>query len=565
MDAASPTSDPTPRRLTLYAADGTQMVAPMTGLRWKLDSWSDYTVEGDPADVARFVDEMESGVSKRRTATTATLCFRNQVGFADGGLLGEIEVSTGKFNEGDFEAMLANITRFAARLPYAASAATAIPYDRTLAVRDDLLYHAFAYLRHIIGTPTAPSTELLGPIRSILARPHRRTLRRLRVVPVGQARRIDAAVLLDVAAGRYPLRKAPHVGLAQHMPGQLVPESIGDSVLVHDVDTAENRFVKAVLDLGVAIVRRMQRVADLDGKRPRKLLGDCDRIEAALRPLRLHPMWNEVGQMTHFPASSTVLQRRHDYRAVFQHYNRLRLGTRLPMDPKDARRLLDVKDIATLYELWCFFAVVEAVTAVLGRQPSRAVRVGGDEFASGVAWETLVAWPGGVRVTYNSTFSPSKPEGRRSYSVRLRPDVLLEVPLPAGGFARHALDAKFKVEWGAVLAEADQGGDDGADIVDPPGMFLRGDVHAMHTYRDALGLGSAWVLYPGNEFRLFGVDGVLKVEVDRLSPAVEGVGACPLPVRGNIGTLQRLLRGLLGTGSRDGVREPAKPDGGKWR
>ena len=38
-------------------------------------------------------------------------------------------------------------------------------------------------------------------------------------------------------------------------------------------------------------------------------------------------------------------------------------------DPK-----LGLKDVATLYELWCYFAVVDAVRAVIGRRPDAITR-----------------------------------------------------------------------------------------------------------------------------------------------------------------------------------------------
>lgn len=65
-------------------------------------------------------------------------------------------------------------------------------------------------------------------------------------------------------------------------------------------------------------------------------------------------------------AGSTVLQMRRGYREVLGHFVRLRMATRLPLSPRDARQLLELKDIALLYELWTYFMVVDAVTKRVG-------------------------------------------------------------------------------------------------------------------------------------------------------------------------------------------------------
>lgn len=83
----------------------------------------------------------------------------------------------------------------------------------------------------------------------------------------------------------------------------------------------------------------------------------------------------------------------------------------------------------------------------------------------------------------------------------------------------HVFDAKFKVSWGSKKT-ADLEADEGEE--ERSGSFVRGDVYKMHTYRDALaGVHSAWVLYPGEEFRFFPTE-------HAESPGTFGVGVIPL-------------------------------------
>jgi predicted component of viral defense system (DUF524 family) len=76
-------------------------------------------------------------------------------------------------------------------------------------------------------------------------------------------------------------------------------------------------------------------------------------MELVLRPIVHDPFWGGIGVMGHVPVGSTVLQRRRGYREVFGHFARLRLAARVPRDHRVVHRLLETKDIAELYELWC--------------------------------------------------------------------------------------------------------------------------------------------------------------------------------------------------------------------
>src|SRR5438034_4648637 len=98
----------------------------------------------------------------------------------------------------------------------------------------------------------------------------------------------------------------------------------------------------------------------------RRLLEDCDRMDAVLRPSRQHAFWKEVGPIVHVPVSSTVLQRRRGYREIFEHHSRMLLATRVSLTKDIEQDLLEVKDIAHLYELWCYFACARQLELLLG-------------------------------------------------------------------------------------------------------------------------------------------------------------------------------------------------------
>lgn len=497
----------------------------------QLNAEARWILEGDAGTVAEVVARL-GRVATRLTGTSAELSFGNAVGWYDAGALGHLDVSSGKWGDGAYDLMLRDLTERAAALPYSVDTPSSLPYERTELDSEAVLYHAFAYLRQLLGTPRRPGLELLGPLRSVLARPHRKTARHGRVVPAGLARRVDPGALVGIAAGRWPLRRTAAGGVARRLRG-LAPEEVEESVLAHELDTPENRFVRALLDLCAGVVHRVRTLVPGERRLGPRTLAFCEWIEACLRSVRAHPMWGEVGRLVHFPSASTVLQRRHDYRALFGIYNRLRLGSRLPLEPRDASQWLEVKDIANLYETWTCFATITALEPILGR-PAAVRRPRHSSLEATVDWDLQASWDDGTQLHYNPTFSRSGATPR-SYSERLRPDLVLTIPSgPSAG--RHVFDAKFKLRSFPVTdGEPSRAG------------MKREDLHTMHAYRDALeGVQSAWVLYPGTELGFYPRVGAVARDLSGLPDAFDGVGGIPLSPLGDANLFGGVLRRLCG-------------------
>lgn len=224
-----------------------------------------------------------------------------------------------------------------------------------------------------------------------------------------------------------------------------------------------------------------------------------------------------------------MLQQRRGYAQILEHFSRLRLAAKVPLEGVQAQDLLEGKDIALLYEIWAFFAVSEVLEGILGK-PTAAHRMRMTPFETQVPWDFRVSWGDSVHLTYNLRFSGSRPRSRRSYSVPLRPDIGLEVR-QGGSFALHLLDAKFRVE---KLKTGSDGEDedeqlDAVEDAERIGDYKRVDLYKMHTYRDAIPRAeTAWVLYPGTEFRFFDEEAG-KCEVPgKMKPNARGVGGIPL-------------------------------------
>ena len=555
---------------------GSDEPAPRTNHGYRLQSERKWVVEGDRQDLLAIANELPRSNRTWAGKHALILTLVNSVGVLDLPHLGAIELVTGKFSDHEFDAMLRDLTKAATTLPFSAGETGAGRYEVSTAPRDEVLYHAFVYLRYILSDRAPEDARLLPALNLILREPHRLWRSNRRDVRIETLTRIDAHTPLDLVTRTgtavLPSSLSPSVArLAKRLGGSL-PEVVSERKIRSTTDTPENRFVKAFIGQSRTIIGRMR--SAVGSSRPdafrRNVLLDCDRMEASLMPIARHSMWEEVGRMVRIPFSSTVLQRRRGYRRVLQHFSRIRLAPMIPLDKEAMRDLLELKNIATLYELWTFFRMVDEITAVLQSPPVRSGRLTSGplqtDFAAGGTFE----WASGVRLVYNRHFSRSRKKPRHSYSVPLRPDIALLVPDGRKSHL-HLFDAKFRVHGLADVgfAGSDKDGDDDK-VGERAGTFKRGDIYKMHAYRDAIpDARSVWILYPGGEFRFFGVAGSggrsghqAVSSPEGLPEELEGVGAIPLApggggtmgggqgqVAASIGSLRQTLQRMLGAGT----------------
>ena len=257
-------------------------------------------------------------------------------------------------------------------------------------------------------------------------------------------------------------------------------------------------------------------------------------------------MWNEVGQMTFLPGQSTVLQRRDGYRHLFRLYALLNLVTRYQFVMKDFWNLIEMKDVPTLFEYWCFFNVKDILDAKL--KIIRVVPIVTDlEIQRVVPDGICITYENGIALLYNAGYGGSTGlilggnnieisdyQISESYSHSLRPDIVIE---KASG-KKLILDAKYK---GKKKGSGFYGEEKEGTIVG----YKEEDLDKMHTYRDAIkDVFGAFALYPGEKTIIF--------PPHRANSPFQGVGALALkPIADNksepkhVGNLKQIIDAFL--------------------
>lgn len=488
--------------------DGSRPNTGTHGLR--LTAETDWVLEADRETVERIQSQFPKH-TERLGDRVLLLAFGNAVGRVELPGFGPVEIVSGKWGEEAFEAMLADLVQAVSSLPFSAGDQPGLPFQLSGGDDSRVGYHAFVYLRHVLSKRVNPDQRLQPQLGLVVRDPNRRWARETRTVPLEQMASVDAGSVTALLKARLDrverdsLGSGTLSGLSDQLGGHL-PTTVTESRVRSDVDTPENRFVKKFLDEALLICSAAERLGEKRGGAfGHRLVLEARSCTAQLEQVRRTRLWDSVGEATQLPLTSTVLRNRRGYREILGHWVRLRRTAEVPLNAESATALIEAKDIALLYELWCYFQVVQAAEQALG-PPARIGRATATPAETRLEHEFAADWED-FRISYNGRFRRSAPNGlRRAYSTPLRPDIVLE---DRRNGRVHLLDAKFRVQ-----NKGD--GQTGKNVL----TFKRSDLHKMHAYRDALpAADSAWVLYPGQVFKWFQAPG---------SQSNNGVGVIPL-------------------------------------
>ncbi len=391
----------------------------------------------------------------------------------------EVEVFPNKIDyKTDYEQMLGEVTSFLMGLALEYLQAT---YRRGEAQRapEPTAVEWLTLLRHVWQ-------DLERALVYIAAHPRRRLIRAERYSRSERIRRVDHAVR---SAVRRDQGRGRVTGLGDDL---FVREYLGEWRAVETLDTPEHRWLRVQL---VEIRQRLAHLlteARLAGRsaaegaatgRREALLTELTEMDYRLnRLLRLEPLAQALGGPP--PAfSSLVLQSAPGYREAYKACLILRLGLRVEGGPF----ALSLKDIAALYEYWCYLSLLRLLSEEMGtgvdpkdlfRVSTRGLKV---DLVRGVSKQVtlraapvreatgeVAVQPVTVRLAYNPTYA--------SATGVHRPDVGLALQVEGWRTPFELIfDAKYRLAENPEYCE--RLGSPG-----PP----EDAVNVLHRYRDAV-------------------------------------------------------------------------------
>ena len=465
----------------------------------------------------------------------AVLSFGNFVGRTS--LAGvSIEVVSNKIDPQGVSRILDEISALSAALVFGWRSPTGFASVPSATHVSPVPYHQLQLLRRTMLCEPA-GKRLQDWLRMIERNPTRRFEPERTLVPVGRVRRLDQRAIQSIFSRLerlVPLSAGVQLGespLARKLtfgapPPPHFPVRVDAPRGRLSFDTLENRFIRHAIGECLEIIYRF-----IDHPKLHEgLKADCRTMLAFLEPLASAPFIAEAGRLVGFQAPSQALAKADGYREVFQFWNDLTRHISLPRGSAETTRLLEGRDMATLYEYWVFVKILESTIAITNCPRVEPPVIRRDELGESLSLGLTTAVGRDLEIGFNLTFSRSN---NTAYSTPLRPDVTLRV-----GNTLHVFDAKYRLD----RFDAEE-----RDPDDDPATYKRADLYKMHTYRDAIsGLKTAFVVYPGSEFVFFERDGSRRTRAADVVCA-DGVGAVPLrPANSNPPvSLCDLLRVLL--------------------
>lgn len=309
---------------------------------------------------------------------------------------------------------------------------------------------------------------------------------------------------------------------------------------VQNNDTQENRFLKYALGQITTkyaqLVLRIEQLKNIS----ETMVAEMQERVSILKHLQRHPFFRTIGRFKGLSQESLVLQKATGYSQVYRTWNLLRRAYSL----NDGIYRLQSKDIATLYEIWCFIEVSHIVKKCLKLTDDDVDHRNRMEMSGMFTWELGKGEHSRILFKKDNVelaelvYNP-KHTDRQNDSISItdlvvptvpqKPDIVLQLTkddMQKGMKLTYLFDAKYRI-----------GGRDNKNVDEPPDDAI----NQMHRYRDAIyyqhnqdealkrEVIGGYILFPGNG------------QPKRFEDSIKAVNIGAFPLRPNDEVSRKLL------------------------
>ncbi|MEA4975339.1 MAG: DUF2357 domain-containing protein [Paludibacter sp.] len=455
--------------------------------------------------------------------------------FKDDKEVGKVELEVQSLKSGyrdDYRDMLELITEKCTDLLMQANSPVSHKFETDFEKDNETLYQKFAFIKSIIATD-----EFAESVHRIVSSPVTQWKETSEEKDIRNIRRFKNSNIKELITGtsRTGLPENHHLqqyGL-KSLPGKISSQRKSDTV-----DTPENRFVKFALESFLKFCSDINKKAAPETR----LWNESGLIEKTLESFLYHSVFKEISHPETLRLNSPVLQRKEGYREVLRVWLMFDLAAKLVWKGGDDVYSGGKKDIATLYEYWLFFKLLDLFKSIFDIEPkdiSELIQPTSDGLNLVLKQGTHTALRGvfnagtrklNIRFNYNRSFSGQKeyPDSG-SWTTTMRPDYTLSF-WPFGIPEKEAekqevivhihFDAKYKIANLTDLLDKESTEDiDSEKEENRKGIYKNADLLKMHAYKDAIRrTGGAYVLYPGE----------ISVKKKGFHEIIPGLGAFPV-------------------------------------
>lgn len=386
----------------------------------------------------------------------------------------------------------------------------------------ETLYQRFSFVKSLID-----SQEFEEAIQKIVSNPTTKWEMEHEVKDIRSIRRFNQKNIkqLVTKSNRMELSSDHFLNMSYGLSS--IPTKIDSIRKIESIDTAENRFIKHALEEFLFFIENCELKFEKYS---------TAKFESALLATKISSLLNQsffkrISRPTSLKLNSPVLQRKSGYREVLNAWLKFDLAAKLIWHGGDNVYDAGKKDIATLYEYWLFFTLLDLLKEVFEIEPksiTELIQYENGQLSLNLKQGTAIALKGvykslsrnlNIQFSYNRSFGGGKVfPNAGSYTTTLRPDYTLSIwPEEIAG-AKDAerlelithihFDAKYKVRnfYELISKSKDEELTEEENIQlikeeaeeSKKGTFKNQDLLKMHAYKDAIRrTGGAYVLYPG--------------------------------------------------------------------
>ncbi len=332
-------------------------------------------------------------------------------------------------------------------------------------------------------------SDFINSSKYILNKPHSQIISQNRYVKADRIQRWTSALEEEYSEfGRLPSRtyRSEHRTLS--------------------TNTSENRFFKYALS---QTLRRYKKIKLFIEKKFRNTISESFksellRIEQQLEIIAANPFFRTIDNFQGVKQESLVLQKATGYSTVYKSWIMLNSGLKF----LDGIQKIELKNIAELYQIWCFLEIKNILQNLLGRENPDEIELAEiqvDDFLfkieRGIKSRVSFVKPDGelIELLHDYSYDTARNNEVKSFTVKQRPDIVLKITkndLKENYVLTYLYDAKYR------LASDDRDGS--------PDFPTEDAINQMHRYRDAIyyvnknkskpekEVIGAYILFPGS-------------------------------------------------------------------
>jgi predicted component of viral defense system (DUF524 family) len=415
----------------------------------------------------------------------------------------------------DYRDMLELITEKCTDLLLQANSPVSQHFEIDYTKDSQTLYQKFAFIKSVIGTD-----EFSEAVHRIVTAPVTKWTETTEEKDIRNAKRFSNTNIKEILKGSKRT-KLPDTHYLNNYGIDTLPERITTIRKTDSVDTPENRFIKHALENFLKFCTDINNKAKDYGHK--KMQNESELLIRELESQLHHTVFKDISRPTTLKLNSPVLQRKEGYREVLRVWLMFDLAAKLIWKGGDDIYSGGKKDIATLYEYWLFFKLLDLFQSIFEIEPkdiSELIKETPDGLNLQIKQGKFTALNGvydsgsrklNIRFNYNRSFSGKKnyPDSG-SWTTTLRPDYTLSF-WPYGISETEAekqelivhvhFDAKYKITNLTDFLEQNNENDlDEEKEENKKGIYKNADLLKMHAYKDAIRrTGGAYILYPGDK------------------------------------------------------------------